>query len=86
MARTWDRVTLACSLLVLLPLLAADEAAGLESSTILARGAPPNPMVLPLLLSSVNSSAGPDRLRRRHLQSPASSARMGLYDGLLRNG
>ncbi|XP_010933525.1 aspartic proteinase 36 isoform X2 [Elaeis guineensis] len=88
MARAWDRVTPASSLLlVLLPLLlAADEAAELESSSILARGTPPNPIVLPLLLSSVNSSAGPDRLRRRHLQSPAASARMGLYDGLLSNG
>ncbi|KAG1362080.1 putative Haloacid dehalogenase-like hydrolase domain-containing protein Sgpp [Cocos nucifera] len=87
MARAWDCVTPASFLLILLPLLlAADEAAGLESSAILTRSAPPNPIVLPLLLSSVNSSAGPDRLRRRHLQSPAASARMGLYDGLLSNG
>ncbi|KAG1354315.1 putative aspartic proteinase nepenthesin-2-like [Cocos nucifera] len=85
MAPARDRIAFASSLLalLLLLLLAADAAAGLGPSVGLALGA--QAIVLQLLLSYV-SSARPDRLRHRQLQSAPAGARMVLQDELLSNG
>ncbi|XP_072977177.1 aspartic proteinase 36-like isoform X1 [Typha angustifolia] len=82
MARERDQLTAAAFLVLLL-------AGVIDGSPQLLDGGVNPPLVLPLLLPSVNSSrrhaAASHLLRRRHLQSHPN-AHMRLYDDLLTNG